>query len=169
MTYVSSKTLQLLLAALCVGGLISDAAADKVKINFTKNARQMHAEAKMNPKAGDPREISRYFYVDKINKSEGLPFVEERGIDTDDQIDGSGSHTGVAADILQTGEEIYQSFSGTHKTTTKADGSWEVIYEGDSIISGGTGKYKKARGKIHYKGRVTPDSFFEEDVGEIEY
>jgi hypothetical protein len=169
MSFVSSKMFKLIFFAFCASGFIGTANAEKVKFHFTKNARQMHAETKTNLKSGEPRELSRYFYVDKIEKSEGLALVEERGIDTDDQTDGSGTHSGVAADILQSGEELYQKFSGTHKTTTKADGSWEANYEGESIIQGGTGKYKNARGKIRYKGRITSNSFFEEDVGEVEY
>jgi hypothetical protein len=169
MARLTNIVIQSLAVAICATGLASNAAAEKIKFHFTKNARQMHAETKMNPKAGEPREFSRYMYVDKIDKSDGLEFVEERGIDTDDQVDGSGSHSGVAADILKTGEEIYQTFAGTHKTTTKADGSWESTYEGVSIFHGGTGKYKNARGKLHYKGRITADSFFEEDSGEVEY
>jgi hypothetical protein len=169
MAQVIRNVLKALVVAIFAVGVAGNAAAEKVKIHFTKNARQMHAEAKLNPKAGDARELSRYLYVDQIDKSEGIAFFEERGIDTDDQVEGSGSHSGIASDVAKNGEEIYQTFAGTHKTTTTADAKWEVNYEGDSILHGGTGKYKNARGKLHYKGRITPDSFFEEDVGEVEY
>ena len=74
--------------------------------------------------------------------------------DRDDQIDGTGTHSGVASDVLKSGDGIYQTFSGTHKTTTKADGSWEVNYQGVSIISGGTGPYKNAKGKLNYRGAL---------------
>lgn len=157
------------LFSFCTGGFVGVAAAENVKVKFTKNARVMHAEAKMNPGGAAGREISRYFYVDKINMSQGLDFVEERGHSGDDQIDGSGTHSGIALDTLKTGDEIYQTFSGTHKTTTKADGSWETNYQGVSIIDGGTGRYKNAKGTLNYKGRITQDSFYEEDEGEISY
>ena len=145
------------------------ASAEKVKVKFTKNARAMHAESKMNPGGAAGREIVRYFYVDQFNMSQGLEFVEERGHDRDDQIEGSGTHSGLATDTLKSGDEIYQIFTGTHKTTTKADGSWEVNYQGVSTIIGGTGPYKNAKGKLNYKGHITQDSFHEEDDGEINY
>lgn len=157
------------LLAFCAGGLMGVAAAEKVDVKFTKNARAMHAEAKMNPGGAAGREIVRYFYVDQINKSQGLDLVEERGHDRDDQIEGSGTHSGSAVNTLKTGDEIYQVFNGTHKTTTKADGSWEVNYQGVSIINGGTGPYKNAKGKLNYKGRITQDSFHEENEGQVTY
>lgn len=52
----------------------------------------------------------------------------------------------MAADVLRYGDEIYQTFSGTYKTTTKPDGSWEVSYQGVSVINVGTGAYKNAKG-----------------------
>ena len=79
------------------------------------------------------------------------------------------SPTGVSALITTSGDEVYQSFSGTHKTITKSDGAWEATYQGVSTIRGGTGKYKNAQGTLHYKGRITADSFFEEDEGVIRY
>ncbi len=156
-----------LVLALFSGGLATVASAEKVKVHFTKNARAVHAETKAPGAAG--REIARFFYVDQINMSQGLDFVEERGHDRDDQVEGTGTHSGVALDVLRNGDEIYQTFSGTHKMTTKADGSWELNYQGVSTIGGGTGPYKNAKGKLNYKGRVTQDSFFEENVGEISY
>lgn len=153
--------------AFCFGGLVGAAAAEKVDVKFTKNARAMHAETKAAGAAG--REIVRYFYVDQINMSQGLDFVEERGHDRDDQVEGTGTHSGVALDVLRNGDEIYQTFSGSHKTTTKADGSWEVTYQGVSIISSGTGPYKNAKGKLNYKGRITETSFHEENEGQISY
>lgn len=161
--------LGIFLFALCTIGFMGVAAAEKVDVVFTKNARTMHAETKINPGGDAKREIVRYFYVDQINKSQGLDFVQERGHDRDDQIDGSGTHSGTAVNTLKSGDEVYQTFSGTHKTTTKPDGSWEVNYQGVSIISGGTGKYKNAKGKLNYKGRITPNSFHEEDTGQITY
>ena len=170
MNSLSSRKLALCVLALCGLALAASAdAAEKVKVKFTKNARQMHAESKINPGGGQGRELVSFFYVDQINTSQGLEFVEERGANTDDQVDGNGKHSGVASDVLKNGDQIYQIYAGTHKTTTKEGGAWEVNYQGVSTIIGGTGKYKSARGKLQYKGRVTPDSLSEEDDGEIEY
>ena len=59
----------------CSAGLLAGARAEKVDVKFTKNARATYAEAKTSGAAG--REIAQYFYVDKINMSQGLDFVEE--------------------------------------------------------------------------------------------
>ena len=167
MTSSLQRTACVMLFALCTAGYLGLAAAEKVDVKFTKNARVMHAETKAQGTGG--REIVRYFYVDQVNMSQGLDFVEERGHDRDDQIEGTGTHSGTAVNVLKNGDEVYQIFSGSHKTTTKPDGAWEVNYQGVSTIIGGTGQYKNAKGKLNYKGRVTETSFREENEGEISY
>lgn len=161
--------LRLLIPVVLFAAVMEARSAESVKVSFIKDARQMHAETKNSPGDAPSRELARYFYVDQIKSSKGLAFVLERGANTDDQIDGTGSHTGVSALITASGDEVYQSFAGTHKTTTKADGTWEATYQGLSTVRGGTGKYKNAQGVLRYKGRITADSFHEEDEGEIRF
>jgi hypothetical protein len=167
MNSILQRTVCVVLFAFSTAGYFGLAAAEKVNVKYTKNARVMYGEVKEQGSGG--REIVRYFYVDQINKSEGFDFTEERGHNRDDSIEGNGTHTGPAVAVMKNGDEIYQNFSGSHKTTTKPDGAWEVNYQGVSTIVGGTGKYKNAKGKLNYTGRITETSLHEENVGEINY
>lgn len=143
-------------------------AGEKQKFTYTKNARQMFAETKINPVGGPTgRELAQMMYVDSKVTATGWDMIEERCINQDDQIDGSGKHKGVCVDIMTNGDTIFQVYEGTHKTTVKDGGAWEVNYQGTMQFNGGTGNYKNAKGKGTYKGRVTADSFIETGDGEI--
>lgn len=144
-------------------------AGDKKKFTYAKNARQMFAETKINP-AGGPagRELAQMMYVDTKVTATGWDMMEERCINQDDQIDGSGKHAGVCVDIMKNGDTVFQVYKGTHKTTVKEGGAWEVNYQGTMEFKGGTGRYKDAKGKGTYKGKVTADSFMETGEGELE-
>ena len=142
-------------------------AGEKQKITYTKNARQMFAETKINPGGAAGRELAQMMYVDSIATASGWNLLEERGINQDDQIEGSGKHKGVAVNIMKNGDTVFQVYTGTHKTTVKEGGAWEVNYQGTMQFNGGTGNYKNAKGKGTYKGRVTADSFIETGEGEI--
>ena len=143
-------------------------AGEKQKITYTKNARQMFAETKINPGGAAGRELSQMIYVDSIATASGWDLLEERGINQDDQIEGSGKHKGVAVDVMKNGDTVFQVYAGTHKTTVKEGGAWEVNYQGTMEFKGGTGKYKDAKGKGTYKGKVTADSLVETGEGELE-
>ena len=143
-------------------------AAEKQKFAYTKNARQMFAETKITPVGGPAgRELAQMMYVDTKVTATGWDMMEERCINQDDQIEGSGKHKGVCVDIMKNGDTIFQVYEGTHKTTVKEGGAWEVNYQGTMRFDDGTGNYKNAKGKGTYKGRVTADSFIETGEGEI--
>ena len=138
------------------------------KFTYTKNARQALAETKINPGGAPGRELAQTMFVDTKITSTGWDLMEERVINQDDQIDGSGKHAGVAVDIMKNGDTVFQVYQGTHKTTMKEGGAWEVNYQGTMQFRGGTGKYKNATGKGAYKGKITPDSFIETGEGELQ-
>ena len=143
-------------------------AAEKQKFTYTKNVRQLFAETKVNPGGTAGRELAQMMCVDGKVTATGWDLAEERGINQDDQIDGSGKHKGVAVDIMKNGDTVFQVYEGTHKTTVKEGGAWELNYQGTMEFKGGTGKYKDAKGKGTYKGKVTADSFIETGKGEME-
>ena len=143
-------------------------AGEKQKITYAKNARQMFAETKINPGGAPGRELAQMIYLDSMATASGWDVLEERGINQDDQIDGSGKHKGVAVDIMKNGDTLFQVYAGTHKTTVKEGGAWEVNYQGTMEFKGGTGRYKNAKGKGTYKGKITADSFMETGDGELE-
>ena len=143
-------------------------AGEKQKFTYTKNARQMFAETKVNPGGAPGRELAQMMYVDGKITATGWDLAEERGINQDDQVEGTGKHKGVAVDIMKNGDTVFQVYEGTQKTTVKEGGAWEVSYQGTMEFKGGTGKYKDAKGKGTYKGKVTADSFIETGEGELE-
>ena len=69
---------------------------------------------------------------------------------------------------MKNADSVFQVDEGTHKTTLKEGGAWELNYQGIMEFKGGTGKYKDAKGKGTYKGKVTADSFIETGEGELE-
>ena len=101
-------------------------AAEKQKFTYTKTARQLFAETKVNPGGAAGRELAQMMYVDSKVTATGWDLAEERGINQDDQIDGSGKHKGVAVDIMKNGDTVFQVYEGTHKTTVKEGGAWEI-------------------------------------------
>jgi hypothetical protein len=70
-----------------------------------------------------------------------------------DLIDGSGTQSGYYYDTHEDGSHTYGVFKGTVKTSSKADGSWEAIWEGTYEYRGGSGKFKNLKGSGKYKGK----------------
>jgi hypothetical protein len=159
-----------LLAAVALGFTTVADAAEK-KIAYSKTARQTVMEARM-PAGGIPeRELVQSVYIDTCKSADrDFDGMEERVYGQDENsAGGNGSHRGYAVDQLKSGDQLFQRYEGRHRFVAKDAGAWEVTYEGKAEIIGGTGKYKNARGWLNYKGRITPESFSEEDVGEIAY
>lgn len=72
-----------------------------------------------------------------------------------DTVDGSGTHRGHFFDNHDDGSTTYGAFEGKVKTTAKADGSWESIWEGTYHYIGGSGKFKNIKGNGTYKGKAS--------------
>jgi hypothetical protein len=66
------------------------------------------------------------------------------------------------------GDESWGYFIGTSKVVTKGD-SWEVPFEGEKVFTGGTGKFANIKGKLKYKGAVTPAGGTFTWEGELDY
>ena len=86
-----------------------------------------------------------------------------------DQVAGTGTHRGYFRRIFKSGDTIYGPYEGTHKTTVKADGSWEVTSEGKWQITGGTGKFQSSKGSGTYRGKATAQGASTDWEGEVEY
>ena len=69
-----------------------------------------------------------------------------------DEVAGTGTHRGYYRRLHKNGDIDYGPFEGTHKTTVKEDGSWEATWEGTWHTTGGTGKFKTAKGGGHVSG-----------------
>jgi hypothetical protein len=83
-----------------------------------------------------------------------------------DDVLGTGTNFGTAVDLLTSGESVFWQFRGTHKTDSK-DGT--STFEGSGVIVGGTGKYKNARGREVYRGKVTAAGCKTEGEAEWDY
>ena len=87
----------------------------------------------------------------------------------DDQVAGTGTHTGYYVRLHKNGDTDYGSYEGMHKTSVKEDGSWETTAEGTWKSLGGTGKFKNTKGSGTYRVKATAQEAFSEWEGEVEY
>lgn len=83
-----------------------------------------------------------------------------------DDVLGAGTNFGTAVDMLTNGESVFWQFRGTHKTDPKDGAS---TFEGTGVIVGGTGKYRNARGRETYRGKVTAAGCKTEGEAEWDY
>ncbi len=74
-----------------------------------------------------------------------------------DEVTGTGTHRGYSMGVLKDGSNAPARYEGTHKTTVKADGSWDSIFEGKYWLLPGTGKMKNVKGEGTYKCKYTAD------------
>ncbi len=86
-----------------------------------------------------------------------------------DSVAGNGTHRGYTVCIYKNGDKTFVKWEGTHKTTVKEGGVWEVSYEGKYQFTGGTGKFKNIEGEGVYKGTRTAKGVAEEGEAEVEY
>ncbi len=134
------------------------------EVVYTKTARQVLSELKSTPAGESLGELAQQVFQDTVGSpNAAFPVTETQAFNQDMTMAGNGSHRGYEVLIFKGGERAFSTYSGTHKITTKSDGSWEVTYQGTQAISGGTGKYKDLKTKGTYTGRITADSFREEN------
>ena len=66
---------------------------------------------------------------------------------------GIGTDVGYWTDETKTGDKIFGKHSGTQKTETNPDGSWEMTFSGEWEATGGTGKFEGIKGKGTFAGK----------------
>jgi hypothetical protein len=86
-----------------------------------------------------------------------------------DSVAGTGTSMGYFRRLFKNGDTDYGTFENTHKTTVKEDGSWETTWESTWKLSGGTGKFKNAKGSGTSRGKATAEGAAEDWEGEREY
>jgi hypothetical protein len=162
---VAAMTLVLLTAAV---GLSTRAA--EVEVVYTKHARQIISETKADPGYSGTGELAQQIFRDTdIEAPADFPVIESRTYNQDHTVAGNGTHRGYEVLIFKNGDTAYFKYEGTHKVTTKEGGAFEVNYEGTQSFLGGIGTYKDIKGPGTYKGRITPDSFQEENKWGVTY
>lgn len=99
------------------------------------------------------QEISQQIALQKTTKSTDPVFLDMQLTDMGqtEEVAGTGTHRGYSTGILKDGSVAPSRYEGTHKTTVKADGSWEYIGEGKYWLLPGTGKMKNAKGEGTYR------------------
>lgn len=77
-------------------------------------------------------EISQQIILQRTTKSSEPIFEDAQLTDfgQSDEIAGTGTHRGYSVGVLKDGSSAPARYEGTHKTTVKADGSWEGAGEG---------------------------------------
>ncbi len=86
-----------------------------------------------------------------------------------DSVAGTGTHRGHSVHNFKNGDKTYVKWEGTHKTTVKESGAWELNYEGKSQFTGGTGKFKNIKGGGVYTAIRTVKGFTSKGEFEVEY
>ena len=66
---------------------------------------------------------------------------------------GIGTDVGYWTDETKTGDKIFGKHSGTQKTETNPDGSWEMTFSGEWEATDGTGKFEGIKGKGTFAGK----------------
>ena len=105
-------------------------------------------------------EISQQIILQRVTKSTDPVLLDMQLTDLGqvDEVAGTGTHRGYSMGVLKDGSTSPSRYEGTHKTTVKADGSWEGTGEGKYWLLPGTGKMKNAKGEGTYKCKYTPES-----------
>jgi hypothetical protein len=154
---------------LAIGEGLSARAAE-IEVAYTKHARQTLSETKADPGYPGTGELAQQIFLDTdIDAPADFFVIESRSYNQDNTIAGNGTHRGYEVLIFKNGDRAYSKFEGSHKVTTKEGGAFEVNYEGTQSFIGGTGTYKDIKGPGTYKGRITPDSFQEENKWSVTY
>ncbi len=159
----------LLLAAVTILGLGASAhGADQREMTYVKQNYRTHAKSSVSVNDGAGREI-RYevtvsdivFSDPRYGKAEEVVYLIA------DEIAGSGVHRGSFMDTHADGSVCVGDFEGKTVTTTKADGSWESVWEGTYRYTGGSGICKGVGGGGKYTGTASPTQAAKEQGREI--
>lgn len=104
-------------------------------------------------------EISQQIALQRTTKSSDPVYSDMQLTDFGqvDEVAGTGTHRGYSMAVLKDGSSSPARYEGTHKTTVKADGSWDSIFEGKYWLLPGTGKMKNVKGEGTYKCKYTAD------------
>jgi hypothetical protein len=102
-------------------------------------------------------EISQQVALQRTTKASDPVFMDMQLTDIGqvDEVAGTGSHRGYSMAVLKDGSSSPARYEGTHKTTVKADGSWDTSLEGKYWLLPGTGKMKNVKGEGTYKCKYT--------------
>ena len=135
--------------AVSIAFAASQAQADGKKKRTGTNTFVSQIQKNASPVGDVPgHEIAQQIALQHTTKSSDPMFMDMQLTDYGqvDETAGTGTHRGYSMGVLKDGSSSPARYEGTHKTTIKADGTWEAIFEGKYWLLPGTGKTKKAIG-----------------------
>jgi hypothetical protein len=145
-------------------------AAEKKKVTYTKKIKQEISRENIYPGDVPKHQFSQFVRISSFTNSDpDFGSSESLEYGQSDSVAGNGSHRGYSVGNYKNEDKTYAKWEGTHKTTVKEGGVWEVIFEGKFQFTGGTGKFKNIKGGGVYKGKITAKGLTEEGEFEVEY
>lgn len=161
------------LAAVAIGmaNLAFDAAAERIEQTSVKtNPRIAFRTATMLSDVPG-HEVGQELQISDIKfSSPAFKVKDEWAYNNFNFVNGSGPHRGMWIDTHEDGAQTFGTYEGTQKTVVNSDGSWEATWEGTYKYTGGSGKFKNAKGGGTYKGKASSAGDFREDAKEtVEY
>jgi hypothetical protein len=160
------------IAAFVVASLsFSAQAAEKKKI-MGHNKHEPPISRTLVSLGDDPKHELVVLNIHRVTTTSSDPDFNETEMmfyEQDDQVAGTGTHSGYYRRLHKNGDIDYGTYEGTHKTSVKEDGSWESTWEGTWKSNGGTGKFKNIKGSGTYRGKATAQEAFSDLEGEVEY
>ena len=145
-------------------------AAEKKKVTYTKKIKQLISRADVYPGDVPKHKMSQSVRINSVTFSDpDFGTADCWAYGHLDSVAGNGTHRGYGVCHFKNGDKTYAENEGTHKTTVKEGGAWEVNYEGKIQFTGGTGKFKNIKGGGVYKGTITAKGRTEEGEMEVEY
>jgi hypothetical protein len=160
-----------LLAVFCTAAVVANAAEKRDQSYLKTNYRTLY-KTNVAVAESPTREIVQEASTADIKYSHpDFKTKDEWALIHSDLIDGAGMQTGYFIDTHEDGSHTFGIFKGTIKNTSKADGSWESVWEGTYEYRGGSGKYKNIKGSGKYKGKASSQdpSGREEGWEKVEY
>ena len=140
------------------------ASAELMDCSGSKQSKERRSYEVISPGDRPDRSLRQYIRVDIISsKNPEIDGTEQTVYVHEDNVGGTGHHSGYGDFVLKNGERLWYKFEGVHYTSTR-DGVWGSHYQGVFHFIAGTGKYKAIRGDAHYQGIVTSTGLTEDFV-----
>ena len=143
-----------LLLLFCVVGFgVSETAAQGKKKFVSKPGASKYTQTHIIDVGDVPNHQLRLFelhtvYTGDASDFDGVKVKERFARAVSDYIDGSGTATGYAVNILENGDKVFERLAIQAQTTTAADGSRKLGYRSVATLSGGTGRFTGIRGTL---------------------
>ena len=174
-TFTTTFALKLLMAVTAfffVFGIVmidSAGAGEKRKVSFTKTLVREVSKNDIIPGDNPKHKMTQWVRISSVKYSDPeFGSSEDWGYGQVDSYAGTGTHRGYTVSIYENGDQTFQKWEGTHKTTIIESGGWESKYEGTYQFLGGTGKFENIKGEGIYRGKITPKDRTEEGEFTVE-